>query len=306
MKTDRVTIAIVSIMILVVLSGIIFLVIHFSSLNSKSKSNIVDDVDLLQEKDISLYNSKLEAYEDFVKDSIFKAEQENIDINIDNLFSSDKKKNVIPGDNENPAVEKKHGTTSSTSNPILRTAGTVKKKNTSIQNKSFKESPRKQESPPERRDFYTITSSSAPDVKNSLFINAVVHGEQKIKNNSTVKLRITQDAVIDDCKLPINTYVYGICSMQKERLIIKISSIKLSGKIIKTNLTVFDNDAIEGIYIPGLMMHKISGEITDDVLDEASVYSPSVSKVPLRVIRNEKNEEMALLSNGYKVLIVSE
>ena len=53
--------------------------------------------------------------------------------------------------------------------------------------------------------------------------------------------------------IPRNTVIVGAARVQGERLGIMVSSIKYGGTIIPVELSVFDSDGQEGIFIPGSM-----------------------------------------------------
>ena len=53
--------------------------------------------------------------------------------------------------------------------------------------------------------------------------------------------------------IPRNTVIVGAARVQGERLGIMVSSIEYGGTIIPVELSVFDSDGQEGIFIPGSM-----------------------------------------------------
>ncbi|HAL82935.1 MAG TPA: conjugative transposon protein TraM, partial [Mucilaginibacter sp.] len=51
--------------------------------------------------------------------------------------------------------------------------------------------------------------------------------------------------------IPKGSFVYGICELNNERLIIKIASIRYLNNILPVALSVYDLDGMEGLYVPG-------------------------------------------------------
>lgn len=82
-------------------------------------------------------------------------------------------------------------------------------------------------------------------------ILAVVHQGQLLQDASVVKLRLLQDIFIKGTRIPAGTFLFGECSLGDQRLEIRFNSIAYNNIIYPVQLTAFDNDGNEGIYIPG-------------------------------------------------------
>lgn len=113
--------------------------------------------------------------------------------------------------------------------------------------------------------FYTSNSSTSSRSKSNSSTNsstnssndlkdltsAMVHGKHVLKAGQVIRIRLTENLILENDIVPKNTMISGITSFSAERVFIKISSIKLPNKIISCNLSIADYDGIEGIYIPG-------------------------------------------------------
>ncbi|OQP65477.1 hypothetical protein A3860_17590 [Niastella vici] len=82
-------------------------------------------------------------------------------------------------------------------------------------------------------------------------ISAVVHQDQLLQNASIIKLRLIQDIFIKGTRIPAGTFIFGQCSLGDQRLEIRFNSIAYNNIIYPIQLTAFDTDGNEGIYIPG-------------------------------------------------------
>jgi conjugative transposon TraM protein len=82
-------------------------------------------------------------------------------------------------------------------------------------------------------------------------ISAVVHNDQLLQNASIIKLRLLQDIYIKGTRIPSGTFVFGQCSVTDQRLVIRFNSIAYNNIIYPVQLTAFDIDGNEGIYVPG-------------------------------------------------------
>ncbi|MCC9020442.1 conjugative transposon protein TraM [Flavobacterium lipolyticum] len=97
--------------------------------------------------------------------------------------------------------------------------------------------------------FYSIEQNDDSQQQNS--IQAVIHETQTIVNSSIVKLRLQNDVTLQGNVIPKNTFLYGTAALKGERLEVKIDNIQYRNSIFPIQLSVYDIDGIEGIYVPG-------------------------------------------------------
>jgi hypothetical protein len=79
---------------------------------------------------------------------------------------------------------------------------------------------------------------------------AIIAENQKVSQGSTVKLRIMDTLVIDNQIIPKGQFIYGICQVANQRLILNIKTIRLGTSILPVDLSVYDLDAMPGINAP--------------------------------------------------------
>jgi len=84
--------------------------------------------------------------------------------------------------------------------------------------------------------------------KNS--IKAIVLETQVIVSGTGVKLRLMESAQTSGRIIPEGTLVTAIAKLQPGRLQLKITSIESEGSIIPVDLTIYDLDGQQGLYIP--------------------------------------------------------
>ena len=107
--------------------------------------------------------------------------------------------------------------------------------------------------------FYSLADNNVTsDIQNSM--QAVIHETQTIVNGSTVKLRLTNDVVINGVHIPKDNFLFGIASLNGERLNIKINSIRYHNSLFPVELSVYDMDGLNGIYIPGAITRDVAKE----------------------------------------------
>lgn len=107
--------------------------------------------------------------------------------------------------------------------------------------------------------FHTAIGSAAVAERNT--IPACIHGNQTITDGQAVRLRLLEPMQVAGMRIPRNTVVVGAARVQGERLGIDITSLEYRGTIIPVELTVFDSDGQEGIFIPNSMEVSAAKEV---------------------------------------------
>jgi conjugative transposon TraM protein len=92
-------------------------------------------------------------------------------------------------------------------------------------------------------------------------IQAVVHKNQTIVSGAIVKLRLLQDIFVGSTRIPANSFIYGPCSINGERVDIQLTNAIYNGQIYPVSLKVFDGtDGLEGLYVPGAITRDVVKE----------------------------------------------
>ena len=92
-------------------------------------------------------------------------------------------------------------------------------------------------------------------------ISASVYGYQTVTDGQTVRLRLLEPMAVDERIIPKNSIVVGSTKIQGERLCITITSIENGRMIIPVELSVYDTDGQEGIFIPNSMEVSATKEV---------------------------------------------
>ncbi|MGO1672212.1 MAG: conjugative transposon protein TraM [Sphingobacterium sp.] len=99
------------------------------------------------------------------------------------------------------------------------------------------------------RGFYTTGSvEQVVQPKNS--IKACVHDAQTVIGETGVRLRLLEPAQTPQRTIPKGTIVTANAKFQNGRLQLKITSIELEGNIIPVDITIYDLDGQQGLYVP--------------------------------------------------------
>lgn len=124
--------------------------------------------------------------------------------------------------------------------------------------------------------FYGINKEPSDEKQNA--IEAVVHENQTLVNGAIIKLRLTNAIYINGAMIPQGNFIYGAVSLNDERLIISITSIRHGNFLFPVRLEVYDMDGLPGIYIPGAITRDVAKQSADNSLQlmELTAMDPSL------------------------------
>ena len=92
-------------------------------------------------------------------------------------------------------------------------------------------------------------------------IEAEVYETTTVLTGNRVKLRLLEEAWLNGVKIPINTFLYGICEVTNERLQIEVLQIPVEEKFVPVQVTVCDLDGLPGLYVPDNASRKVAKEV---------------------------------------------
>ncbi len=171
------------------------------------------------------------------------------------------------------------------------------------------------QSPLSGNGFYSFDQSPAgTDSQNA--IQAVVHETQTLVNGSTVKLRLVGDIFINGVLIPHDQFIYGLAALNGERLAIKISSIRYRNSLFPVELSVYDMDGLDGIYIPGAISREVAKTSTEQGMQNIGLTTldPSIGMqaagVGIEAAKSFLSKKVKLIrvsvKAGYQVLLHDE
>ncbi len=137
--------------------------------------------------------------------------------------------------------------------------------------------------------FYTAGSTKqVVQPKNS--IKACVHDAQTVVGETGVRLRLLESAQTPSRTIPTGTLLTANAKFQGGRLQLKITSIELEGNIIPVDITIYDIDGQQGLYVP------YSPEM--NALTEMAGNMSQTSGTSLMLTQNAGQQVAADLSRG--------
>ena len=97
--------------------------------------------------------------------------------------------------------------------------------------------------------FHTVTTPD--DVAEAKLIRAMIDQTTKAKEGTRLRFKLLDDITVSNTKLKKGTYLYGtVTGFGQQRVKATITSILVGDKFINVKLSVFDNDGMEGFYVP--------------------------------------------------------
>ena len=149
--------------------------------------------------------------------------------------------------------------------------------------------------------------------KESNAIEAVVNENQVLVNGAVIKLRLLNDIYVNSCKVSSGNFVFGIVSLNGERLEIDINSIRGDNSIYPVKMEVYDLDGLPGIYIPGAISRDVAKQSVDNSLQmmELTTLDPSLKAQAtaagvgtLKNLLSKKVKQVkVMVKAGYKILL---
>ncbi len=127
-----------------------------------------------------------------------------------------------------------------------------------------------------------------------------VDGEQTIKVNDRLQMRVLRNTSINGIKIQKNTILYGIVKFRPNRVVLEIENIDHT----PLKLVAFDlADGLEGIYIKNSFRGDVFQEVLGDVVEDINIPGvPQVSGIKKMFQRNNRNVRVTV-NNNYKLIL---
>ena len=105
-------------------------------------------------------------------------------------------------------------------------------------------------SPETNADKFNTVGAESEAVDASL-IRAMIDKTTKAHEGTRLRFKLLDNVTVSGVKLKKGTYLYGtVTGFGQQRVRATITNILIGGKFINVNLSVFDNDGMEGFYVP--------------------------------------------------------
>ena len=152
-------------------------------------------------------------------------------------------------------------------------------------------------SPETNADKFNTVGTESEAVDASL-IRAMIDKTTKAHEGTRLRFKLLDNVTVSGVKLKKGTYLYGtVTGFGQQRVRATITSILIGGKFINVNLSVFDNDGMEGFYVPesafrDFMMDAGSSTVQQNISFESeNGYGSGISgeAIALQALQNMYN-----------------
>lgn len=110
-------------------------------------------------------------------------------------------------------------------------------------------------------------------------IQAIIRETQTLVSGAVVKMTLLNDMYVGGILIPKGQQVNGVCTLNNERLIIDIETVRYRNNILPVALTAYDMDGLEGLYIPGAITRDAAKQGADDAIQSIRMMNvdPSIT-----------------------------
>ena len=139
---------------------------------------------------------------------------------------------------------------------------------------------------------------------------------QTVVNGTTVKMKLGQDIYVNGTRIPANTFIYGAASLKGERLTIKVASIRSGNSLFPVDLSVYDLDGLEGLFIPGAINRDVAKSSADQSMQTLGVttlddsWSSQAAGAGIEAAKTLFSKKVKLVKvvvkSGYQILLKDE
>jgi len=131
-------------------------------------------------------------------------------------------------------------------------------------------------------------------------IQVAVDGNQIVKGDYRLRMRLTEDALVNNRIIPKNTPVFGFISFKSNRAMIEIKTIDHQ----PISLKAYDlEDGSEGIYIENSFRAEAQREVLEDLVDDINISGvPQVSGIQ-KIFQRSNRKVKVMVVNNYKLIL---
>ena len=122
-------------------------------------------------------------------------------------------------------------------------------------------------------DYFNTLTENDPEPN---LIKAIIDENIKAVDGSRVRLRLLDDIEINETIVPKGTYIYALMSgFGSHRVKGNVKSILINDEIIKVNLSLYDTDGLEGLYVPGSNFREATKDVASGAMNNTSTLTSS-------------------------------
>ena len=152
-------------------------------------------------------------------------------------------------------------------------------------------------------DYFNTICDNEPE---SGLIKAIIDENIKAVDGSRVRLRLLDDVEVSGITLRKGTYLYATMSgFGNQRVKGTVKSVLVDDDIVKINLSIYDTDGMEGLYVPGSQFRDTAKDIASGAFSTSgdlgfTQSSNSFTQMGIQAINNAFNKTGNAISKAIK------
>lgn len=152
-------------------------------------------------------------------------------------------------------------------------------------------------------DYFNTLSMDSREPK---LIQAIIDENIKAADGSRVRLRLLDDVEIDEHIVKRGTYLYATMNgFSSGRVKGSINSILVDDELVKVNLSLYDTDGLEGLYIPDSQFRETgkdvaSGAVTGNMSMNTSGSGNSLAQWGMQAMQNAYQKTSSAIGKAIK------
>jgi conjugative transposon TraM protein len=137
-------------------------------------------------------------------------------------------------------------------------------------------------------------------------IKAIIDENIKAVDGSRVRLRLLDDVEINGVMLSKGAYLYATMSgFGSQRVKGSVKSVMVDDELVKVNLTLYDTDGLEGLYVPQSSFRETSQDVASGAMSSQMTlnngsYSNSFSQWGMQAIQNAYSKTSNAISKAIR------
>lgn len=146
----------------------------------------------------------------------------------------------------------------------------------------------------------------AKDAKEPKLIQAIIDEDIKAVDGSRVRLRLLDDIEINESVVKRGTYLYATVSgFSSGRVKGTIGSILVNDELVKVNLSLYDTDGMEGLYVPNSSFRETSKDVASGAMSgnmsmNTGTYGNSLAQWGMQAVNNAYQKTSNAISKAIK------
>lgn len=116
--------------------------------------------------------------------------------------------------------------------------------------------------------FTTAVGYQKQQTKNT--IKACIHKTMEIRQGESLPIRLLENVMVGTIQIPAQTVLTATPKIQGNRMLLQVASVQYEGMLLPVDLSVYDLDGQEGLFVPGTLEQNAVKEVLKSVGNSGS------------------------------------